>query len=439
MSKTKKLAFIAVLFLMFFPYLCFAESMNALLPSLINEHERVMAAEDRRDAARHDLRMEWGRWYPHIDLSARGGREAVQLPEDNWTAEWANTQTAKITQLITDFGLTGSAIDRANEILEQTTAGLNGVRQDIMLEGIEAYLTIVKARERLLFYNKYEENLKLQTGMEESLTEKGAGLSSDVLQVRSQLSGAMAMRVHTEGELAIAKIRFKAVYKKALTNNEIESFLIPKAPVKMLPAELDEGVEVALANNPRIITAQYNVKIAKHDLKNRRSAYYPQLNLFGEAKRWYENEGVHGEKQAGIVGLEFKYNLFNGGSDTAAVKAAWSRISEAKNVLTEEKHLVEESVRNAWQQYITYKEEQKLLEDQARIMEEFLELARKERKLGSRTLQDVLNGEISYINAVNLSVSAKIDTILATYRMLHATGQLIMENIDVREPPKSQE
>ena len=57
-------------------------------------------------------------------------------------------------------------------------------------------------------------------------------------------------------------------------------------------------------------------------------------------------------------------------------------------------------------------------------MARFLELARKERALGSRTLLDVLNGETSLLNAQSDAISAEIDVLLSGYAVLQSVGQL---------------
>ncbi len=73
---------------------------------------------------------------------------------------------------------------------------------------------------------------------------------------------------------------------------------------------------------------------------------------------------------------------------------------------------------------LTAKSNAEFLRNQANISGEFLVLARKERRLGKRSLLDVLNGETSYISALSSAVSAETDYALAAYKLLHAMGSL---------------
>ena len=65
-----------------------------------------------------------------------------------------------------------------------------------------------------------------------------------------------------------------------------------------------------------------------------------------------------------------------------------------------------------------------MLKNQANIASEFLVFARKERKLGRRSLLDVLGGETALINASSDSASANIDIAIATIALLDTMGAL---------------
>jgi len=281
----------------------------------------------------------------------------------------------------------------------------------------------------LTYASRSEETIKEQTGMEETLVEHGAGLSSDILQTKAQLARARALKVSVEGELLLARNRFKAVYGYYPDQKEITGYETPKGPFHKLPATLDKAVEYAIENNPRIKSEKYNVKIADQELKFSNSKFWPKVNLFAEAVRRENDQAVLGIRTEELVGAELTFNLFNGGSDRAAVKAAMSSRVETRNILGENIKLVEEQVRNAWQNLEISREKHKYLSNQTEILGEFLKLARKERKLGTRSLLDVLTGEVEYINAVSESVASEIETIKAAYNLLYTMGNLTMDTL----------
>ena len=94
----------------------------------------------------------------------------------------------------------------------QAEAGLNAARQDILLRAIVAYLNILRAQGVLKFAVRSEANIKRQTELENARVERGAGLSTDVLQAKQQLAGAQARRVRARGALAVARNSYKTVF-----------------------------------------------------------------------------------------------------------------------------------------------------------------------------------------------------------------------------------
>ena len=171
-------------------------------------HDLVQAAQARKDAAQAALGRACGEWLPHVDAAANLGQENIQFPNDRSTSETKDSQRITARQLLFDFDRSTSGIRRAQVGLERAEAELSAVRQEIMLQGISAYLDVLRHTDRLRLARESEERIVTLTGIEETLVTKGAGLASDVLQAKSQLAGSRALRVRVEGQLAIAKNRF---------------------------------------------------------------------------------------------------------------------------------------------------------------------------------------------------------------------------------------
>ena len=92
--------------------------------------------------------------------------------------------------------------------------------------------------------------------------------------------------------------------------------------------------------------------------------------------------------------------------------------------------LVEEQARNAWDNLETAQSNAQHLHNQADIAAEFLELARRERQLGNRSLIDVLAGETALINASSDAASADTDVAIAVFTILNVMGKLDPKIVD---------
>ncbi len=411
-----------------------SQSTNASHPTLrgwlitvLKNHEEIKSFESQVEQASARYSQSKGLYYPTMDLRADGGREKINKEFSADTEENRYNITLRANQLITDFGKTQDSIARSGVLLDQANARLESKRQQVLLQGITAYINIVKARERLKLSRQSEARIKELTGIEKTLVEKQAGLSSDVLQAKSQLAGAMALRVQAEGDLSIARNRFQVIFSHALDTTEIEQLTDIEAPFKKLPVMLEEAVSTAQKQNPELMVALYNTQIAEKDIDIAKAAFYPQLNLYAEALKKDNDAGIKGYSDELSAGVEFRYNLFNGGMDRAALKSALANKNASSYNAEYVQKIIREQVNNSWEQLSILKQRSDLLEQQAEIVENFLILAKKERKMGTRSLLDVLNGEINYINSVASSIATRQDTKIAAYNLFFAMGNINLE------------
>lgn len=420
--------------LVFFVFSCLlipkAHSMSLyqLLENAVEEHNLIQAAEAGRQSAIQGVRQTRGEWYPHVSASANIGQEHIDPASSrSASSKTRNHQTLRASQLIYDFGRSGAGIDRSLAVLNRSEVELLATRQDVMLQGISAYLDVYRFARRLELARQSEKRIVDLTGVEETLVTRGAGLASDVLQAKSQLAAARATRVRAEGQLINARSRFKAVFGLDLTDEQVGRMNRPARPLDYLPATIHEALQAASEKSLDMHLAEHNIDIADHEIRFRQARYLPEVHLIGELKRKQNDSGISGTRNEALGMVEVTWDIFSGGKERAAVMQAIHNRQEMERVRDDQEYLVQERVVTAWQNLITSRETARFLKDQAEILEEFLELAMRERMLGTRSLLDVLNGEVTYLAALSNSISAEIDQDLAMYSMLYTMGTLELD------------
>jgi outer membrane protein TolC len=304
---------------------------------------------------------------------------------------------------------------------------VNAARQDVILRGTSAYLDVYRHAQRLRLARESEQRIVDLTGIEETLVTRGAGLASDVLQAKSQLAGARALRVRAEGQLNNALNRFKTVFGYYPTEEQIKDMMLPPRPGDYIPVTVEEALIIADENSLDLYMADRDIDIAGQEVRLRESRYYPSFSLVGEFKRKENDLGVSGVRTEALGMVTMNWELISGGKDMAAVSEARFNRTELKRRKNDLENIVQERVLIAWENLLTSRENARYLRDQANIMEEFLELAKRERRLGTRSLLDVLNGEVTHLNALSNAISAEIDQDLALYNMLYAMGRLELD------------
>ncbi len=406
-------------------------TLSSWLTHALANHEEIKNFSSQVDQANAQYLQSKGLYLPTLDLIADGGREKINKEFTRDTNETRYDIALRANQLITDFGRTENTIARSAILLEQARAQLESKRQQVMLEGIKAYINVVKARERLKSARQSEQRIKELTGIEETLVEKGAGLSSDVLQAKSQLAGARALRVEAEGELSLSRNRFQAVFFHDLTPTQIEQFKEIDFPHAKIPPTLADAIDIARKQNQELLITLYTAQIAQKEIDLAKAAFCPQLNLFAEARKKDNDDGIKGYSEEVSAGVEFRYNLFNGTRDRASLKSALAGREAAAYHTDYVQRIIKEQVSNSWEQLSVLTQRSELFDQQADIVESFLLLAKKERKMGTRSLLDLLNGEINFINAKAASIAARQDTKIAAFHLFFAMGSVNMKLFDL--------
>ncbi|WP_419787992.1 TolC family protein [Pseudodesulfovibrio sp.] len=403
--------------------------LDDLLQNLVKTHDRILASEAQLKSVKHQYESARGGWYPHVDVTAEGGRENLNKPRAKETQMDRNEMTVTGRQLLYDFGGISGTIDAAQGKVMESESALEQTKQEIISMGIAAYLRVIRSRELLKYARRSEESVKELSGMQEMLVERGAGYSYEELQVKGQLAGTQSYRVTQERELQISLNNFKSVFGFTPTMKEVRAMSTVPLPRKYLPANVDVAIATAFDTNPSLLEIKYSAERLQGELRSQDATFYPRFDAVVEGERKENDQGTAGVRTEGRAGFQMAYNLFSGFSDTEESNAIKSEITRVKKSLQDRRRTVEENVRNAWQELTTLKKNAELYENQANITWEFLGLVKKKKATGEDVrLLDILVGERDYISAISAKVATDIDIIIAGYSLLYQMG-LITENI----------
>lgn len=409
-----------------------AEPLADLLPGLLKKHNLTAAAEADLSAARERVRVALGGWYPQLNVSGFYGHENQNKPTGTRNTDMVTRQLdVAVTQLLWDFDLTQSQVRAARYGRDQAEAALEAARQNILLRGIVAYLNVIRARQIVDFAKRSEANIKHQTELENARVERGAGLSTDVLQAKTQLAGAQARRVQAEGALRVALNAYKAVFYEEAGN--IGDMAKPALPLLLLPPSMDEAVIQAMKLNPLLRSTQMATEVVRENIATTKaSGFFPRIEAVGELKYKVDEGGTVGSQNEQLAKVQFSWPFNLGMTAVNSLRASESDYAAINKRFADARDTIEQQTRDAWQNFGTAKENAELLLNQANIAAEFLDLARKERQLGRRSLLDVLAAETTLVNARSDAASAEVDVSIAMYTLLNAMGVLDVEAVKTK-------
>ncbi|MGE5504183.1 MAG: TolC family outer membrane protein [Actinomycetota bacterium] len=401
-----------------------AEPLSETLSGLLEANKKIRAASSDMKAAEEQAKEAWGAWYPQLDTTADYGYERTAKPSLTNTAHLhPGGVTVKATQLLWDFGGTNAAVRKSELAAEGGKANLDAVQQDVLLEGLTAYLNLAKNARALDYARQSVDNIRKQTGMEEARVDMGPGYPTDVLQSKSQLAGAEARLARAEGAFIVSVNRYRAVFGQVPA--DLANLAIPTLDQAGIPPTVEEATRIAEAENPQIKSAGLIAASSREEVTRVLAAKaLPKVNAIASAANLRDVSGTAGDEHDTSVKVQVTYPLNLGLTAVNSLRAAEYGVSGAENRLGDTGDRVEEAVRNAWQNLLTARLNLQYLQTPANIAEKFLELARKERLQGRRSLIDVLSGETTLINARSDAAAAQADVAIAQATLLATLGRL---------------
>tara|TARA_X000000950_G_scaffold111596_1_gene140576 strand:- start:757 stop:2073 length:1317 start_codon:yes stop_codon:yes gene_type:complete len=407
-------------------------NLKAALKSVLNNHKTVLATKNDIKAAELRVKQSKGGFFPSLDVTANYGHEnIIKYGPGNNTQLMARDATAKLTQTITDFGLTKSTVKTSRLSLKQTQASETQIKNDILLRAITAYLRVIQSRESVRYAIQSVANIKKQTELEDAAVTAGGGLTSDVLQAKTQLAGAQARLIQFEGVLATSRHEFEYVFNSF--PDDLNTLVLLKSVFDKLPNTLEEAEEITMKNNPSLIAARITEDIGKEAINTAKSSLYPTVKGIVSHSEKQDFGGVVGFKRETSAKLDFAYPLNLSLSEYAGKNAAVESYIATSTRIRDQEDMIKQMLRTTWDGLKTAQQNAQFLTNQARISGEFLELARQERQAGNRTLLDVLGGETALINAQADAIAAKIEVLINSYTLMSLMGGLSIESIEFIE------
>lgn len=404
-----------------------AMTLEEALTQLIDSHPAIRLDEEKLNSANQRLRGAASGFLPRVSLTGDYGAERIDsparrnVPPNDPSQAMRESVTLSVTQTLydganRDFNLRGAEYDReAQEFTLETT------RQNILFEGVQAFVEVLRQSELMELVRVNEAAAERQFGLEQQRLTSGQGVAIDLLLARSRLQLAKERRVVFNGNLQNSYSRFRQVYG---TPANPEDLVVPQLPLALLPTSLDTSTRTARVMNPLISSTTSQVDATRARQQAAQSQVLPRLDLVGSTGYREGASAEPGTRREASVLLRATWDLFTGFAVQANAAAAAFDHAAAINQLHVINRRVEEEVRNTWQNLQTQCERRFLLENALGISLEVLESRRTLAAAGRETALRVLDAETEVTNAqINLAATV-FDEMIASYRMLLVTGQL---------------
>jgi outer membrane protein len=334
-------------------------------------------------------------------------------------------------------GRVRNSIRAADERVLAGRAVLRATEGDIFTEAVSAYMDVIRDRS-IVTLNENQVRV-LQTNLQASRDrfEVGDLTRTDVAQSEARLALA-------ESNLATARGRLQGSeenYRRVIGN--LPGDLEPPPALPALPTTPDQAVDIALANNPDLVSIAAQIRAAGRDVSVARSERLPTVSAVSDGT--YTNFLGTAEETAGAgpgvvlpqtrtvgsVGVRATIPLSRGGSVGARVRQAQAIQSQLLERGIETERLVVANTRAAFASYQAAVEAIESNQVAVNANTLALEGTRAEQTVGTRNVLDVLNAEQELLNSQVALVTARRDAYVAGFALLNAMGRADAEDVNL--------
>lgn len=407
-----------------------AATLEEELAGLMQDHPNIRAAYKTVESSRQGIKSAKSAYYPQVSISADVAHEVINSPSERNqgdgqqgkpSSRTPQSATLSMTQNLFNGFATASAVRTAKLNKELALLSLEGTRQNTVLEGIGAYVNVLRQKRLIELSHENEATIQLQLNLEDERVQRGSGIAVDVLQAKSRLQAAKERRVTFEGALQDANSRYAQTFNHA---PDIEAMTDPVPPIEMVPSDLERAIDIALIGNPALNNSSVTIEVARERKRTVRAELYPSIDL-SSSWNFEKNAGaVLGVRRDYSMTLTATWDLFTGFSTRNLLSQASFDLGASKDIYDFTARKVVEQTKLAWQALLTARLRLELLENAVNIASEVFSSRQKLREAGKETVINVLDAENEVNNTQINFTSASYDERLAVYQLLLAMGRL---------------
>ncbi len=404
--------------------LSIAETLQQAVQHTIDKNPSMLSVVAEQRAVSHEVRQAKAGYLPTLDLSLGGGWERTSNTTTRGNGDGAlslgrSEASIQAKQMLFDGFITKNEIGRQSHRANSRAYSVLGQAEVSALNVVEAYLNVLR-REELL--NLAAENLIIHKKSSDTISlrgERGVGRRSDSFQAAGRLALAEKNNIAEEGNLRDAKTAY--VRLVGAFPDKLEDV---KNIASILPPNIEQAIAQGLKNHPVLKSANADIESAISQHKTAKGSFMPRVDLELNASHNTDIDGVEGMNEDSYAMIRLRYNLFNGGKDTARRKETAQLVEQSKEIRNNTHRQVVESMRLSWVAYQTVNRQIEFFKHHMDASAKANLAYQKQFNIGSRTLLDLLDSANEMFVAKSAYTNAKYDELYSQYRILSSKGEL---------------
>lgn len=402
------------------------DSLQNVVREALEYNPEVQAKFNEFEATTHDRREAFGGYLPSLDIEGSLGTAERQY-DDGRGAFTRNYAEARLTQMLFDGFQVKNRVKRAEHASRQRYYDLIDEAETKAMEVVNAYIDVERYREMVRLAQVNLDNHKRVQKQIAERADRGVSNQADLTQINGRVSLAESNLLTEVANLQSVSARFQRLVGR-LPAEQAEKVA---QGMFVAPTDIQDVLTTAYASNAGLLATFENIEQAHASLGEAKSGRYPKFDFIARHGTYRNNNSFDNRDkrynygQESIVEIRGRMNLYRGGSDMAAERAARSRINQAEDLRDKACVDIRQTASIAHSDIGNLQIKLDALQKHRDGSRQVVTAYREQFDIGRRSLLDVLDSENEAFQAERAYVHGQHDLILANVRTLHSMGQLL--------------
>jgi len=325
--------------------------------------------------------------------------------------------------MIWDAGRTNAVINKAKITAQQTYLRLELVKEDVVMEAINAWINLKKSYNTWQANKKVENNAKITLTMTMEKVKKGEASKMEQLQIEQQYRTYQTLTMTSQLGYDSAVQRFQNIWRF----NPIDIENMPMPVSDFLGIVPDGGASTI--NNTTLRIANKDVEIAMKQIEFDEAEFKPRIDgklsyteKDGELAGGYDTDNSRKDEWRADITATWK--IFGGFKQKHLTKADRSRLKAAQIRYVDVKRQTDEQFKNAWNNFVLVEKNLETLKRTVEINDEMYKLSLADFKAGNTPIMAVFGMKTAHIMSEVAYENAKLDLKIARFQLHKVLGMV---------------
>lgn len=403
-----------------------AATLADTVSASVATHPTMAAGKAAVEAAARAVREQESGFFPTIGVNGSAGRQnanndTTRAATGNDATSWVGQGNVTVTQpLFAGF----STLNRTRAAAARRDSAkheLEGTGEEIGLRAARAHLNLMRTKELLDLARAYSEEIRKRHDRIELMVREGAADEAEQLQA---------------SEIMLAANNTRLGYEEAWQQAEADYIEIAGAPPSgalefgpptwdaLIPATVDEAVQAALANNPRLHAATRLAAAMGREAAAARGGLSPRVEATASYDQKDQKEELGGEVEDASAMLRVSWNFSTGGAEFARIGRSVAEFEQAAARRAQAARDAEHDARQKFNSMKIVDEQFRVLAAREGETRKILDSFLKQFEAGKQSNLQLIGANAKLFEAQASRTDAYYRRLLARFELLGVMGRL---------------